>query len=379
MEDKMALQLDWDLKIELADCNKKYNRGGFLLCNNGDLILGYNQEDNYNFHKKGKIIRIRDGKIQEIFETKERLWAPIIDENENIYLTTYDITGEMRRGDNRSTLIKIGNDNNIQWKLPLKGNAESLPVIDENSIYIFDFIDKEGSGRLSKISLDGQVIWSKSFDAFIWFEPLILKKYERMLLGFRGINKMYMMDLQGNVLAEKDENSAGTITFYQNEKGNLYGCLHGKVISIDEQLDYLWEYQPQLGSIDIAPVADPVGNLYTLLGTKLLSLDSKGREKWKSKTSGWKGFQPCVLKDGNILVALSVWKTQPPSGEENCTYLEVFSNAGKNILKHKIPGFIFDVAVTPDNKVKVFTNSRQNIAIEERADKNVKIFSFRLS
>jgi hypothetical protein len=373
----MKIEIVWNLSIRSALCPKIYNRGGFCINQNDDLVLGCNIEDQYNFHKNGEIIIISNQKMNKIFETRGSLWAPILDENEFIYFATHNLVKGHHKGNDKSTLLSINYDGDVRWKYPLAGHAESLPVIYQDTIYIFDFIKEQRSGRLSKIANNGELIWEKPFNAFIWFEPLLLGNNNRMILGFRFYNQMYLMDLEGNILKALNENNAGTITFSQTKTNNIYGCLHGCVVSLNENLDYLWEYKPLYGHIDFAPVADSGGNLYTFFAKKLLSLDNKGKERWSSQTSGIIGFQPLILNNDYILMATSAFSD---NNNENTysTFLEIFSNIGDKVLEYKIPGVMFHALTNNNDALFVITNCEKNVAIKERTEKTIKIFSFRI-
>jgi hypothetical protein len=366
----MKIRTNWELDIESAECPKIYARGEFYLTSSGELILGYNQEDEYNFHKNAKLVSVKDGNIREIFETKERLWAPVLDENENTYLATYDID---HRQINEGTLSKIGNENKLLWQYPLKGRAESLPVVGWDSVVIFDFIGGARSGRVSRISIDGKLISEKSFKDFICYEPLIMKNNPRIISCFRGSRKLYLMDFDGNILVEKDDDGAG-IT--QTDNGDIYACLHRGIVSLDENLNYLWEYMPPGGCSVNAPVVDKKGNIFNMLsGNSLLCLDPRGKERWISRTTEYIGYQPCILNDGNILMLTSGRTWNRKGKEQSRTYFEIFSSQGENIFKYELPGFVFHSIVADDNTVYIVNNCCHDIIGKEFRKKTVKIFS----
>jgi len=337
---KFEIKWEWDPGI-IQSLYPIYKGGVSPFTPDDFVVAGYNQFDEYLLFRKSAIARISHGQAQTIFNSRERLSGLSIDKHGSIYLSLDDELAHYAGEDYRSFLVKISNSGEMLWRYKLKGSAHFIPVVWDNSIVIFDFIKDNRSGRLNRISQDGQLIWEKPFQGFIWSEPLVLNNNKEMLVGFRIINKMFKISLNGEILLQKNVKDAGQIPFYQAENGDLFGCLHRSIVALDEGLNILWEYIPTYGVLDPAPVADLSGNLYAMMaGYWLLSLDAQGKKRWMAKTFGMHRTQPLVLEDGNILSISSEEFKAKPGKEKNLTLLEIFSPEGIRLYTHEVPGWV---------------------------------------
>jgi hypothetical protein len=378
MKIKNNLNIIWETTIPDSSFMKLHGRGAFFL-HNKELILAYNEcAHNQLFHKKGKLVKVSQHQVTEIFETKSYLWAPALNK-EDIYLTTASVSS----GDKyeKGILFKIDNRNSLSWQHQLDGEASSLPVVYQDSVFITDFLSERSrgsrkSGHIYRFRNNGDLLLKKPIYHFSTFEPWILKKKEQILLSFNKTKSLVVMDFKGNIVDEKIMTCVG---FSQNNKGELFVAVNGYIASFDDDLNIKWEYKPSLGVVDIAPVSDSEGNLYSsITGYRLVSLDSRGKERWISAVSG-QGYQPCVLDNGNILSVTSDASGKGYRFEQFVTYVEVFSNQGEKLLYYELPGYVFHTEIDEDNTIFIATTSVFVLKKEESEKRSIKIFSLRLS
>jgi hypothetical protein len=370
----MKIVLNWELEINHVYCPQIFSRGRFCVTKNGDIIIGYNQESQNNLHEKGKIVRIIQGKIQDIFETNEHVRLPVLDENENIYFTYSDRFFGMVGKTSKSTLVKIDHNNALIWEFPLKSQAQTVPVLDRDSLFLFDFTANEKHGWLSKINLDGKLIWEKQFSGICWCEPLLLKNNQGIIIGFRFLKKMYLIDLSGKIMLEKTENGdGGIITFSQDGFGNIYGCPNGILIAYNKDLTEKWKYMVPEGYFFRAPVADDLGNLYICCGQRLISLEINGKEKWITKASGIEPGLPVVLGDGKILNTSCTQTSKKTETPNFITYLDIFTSNGEKVTTYELSGTI--IYSTLYHYHTIYAATEITHYSEDHFIRNIKIYS----
>jgi hypothetical protein len=376
MKSISKMSIGWEITIPDSSFIKLYGRGAFYF-HNKELILAYNQSKNYPFHEKGKLVKLSRKKIIEIFETKSYLWAPIID-NDDIYLTTAPVV----RGDEseKGILYKINSQNTLAWQRELDGEASSLPVVYQDSIFITDFVRARSlsprkSGHIYRFRHNGDLLMKKPIYHFNTIEPWILKKKEQIVLSFRKPSSLVVLDFKGNIKNEKIGTSSG---FSENNKGDLFATVSGSIVALDDALNIRWEYKPDFGFADMAPVSDSEGNLYSKIsGNRLVSLDASGRERWITSLSGH-GYQPWILANGNVFSVTSDTSRKGVKQEQFVSYIEIFSNQGEKLSSFKLPGDIFHTEEGDKNTVFVGTNSCHVLPEEESESWAIKVFSLNL-
>jgi hypothetical protein len=374
VKDYHKVNTNWDIEIPGSTLNKFHGRGSFSLLPDNELVLAYNKENEDNFHKKGILARIKQSKIEEIFETEYHLWAPVLD-YEDIYSVSAGVVhaGVAEKG----RVFKIRSDNSLDWQYQLDGEATSLPVIWRDYVYIIDYVRSKKSGYIYKFDKKGNLILKTQIHFVNHFEPWILQDRDQIIVSYNQPPTLLSLDFEGNLKSEKRVSRLGTILFSKNDNGDIFATINNSIIALDDNLDTLWEYKPVKGFPNIAPIIDSEGNLYSVLSNQnLVSLDRHGKERWVTQIYG-QGYQPCILDDDNILTATSFHSNRKSEEEQYITHVEIFSKDGNKILDYELPGNIFHVA-TNNNLIFVATNCRR-INVEQEQDINsIKVFSLTL-
>jgi outer membrane protein assembly factor BamB len=351
-----------------------WNKGEKLYLNpKSELIIACNEGDKYGFHYDGKIVGIKDGKSRVIYDTQKEVSGSVLDSESNIYCTNY----YDNENANKSALLKISEIGQLLWTYPLKGTVNSLQIY-QDSLYIFDFLGDKRSGRLSRLSLEGSLIWEKSFKANIWSEPFVLTDRGQMILGFYFYDKMYLIDPNGNILKEKNEYFKGRIPFSQTSSDVIYGNLHDCIVSMDLEMRYRWEYKPESGSIVDAPVIDSDGNLYVIWARHLLSLSPDGKERWRTKVKGFDIRNPCILKNNFIMTANMEYIINKFKKRAYLTFLEVFSDQGEKVFENEIPGYIVNT-ININDAIYIVTNDYQGLPMPDIREETVRVFKYAIN
>jgi outer membrane protein assembly factor BamB len=383
MESKVNISINWQMEIPFSNLFKLYDRGTFSLLKNNEIVMAYNQINKYFHHEKGKLVRIKQRNVEEIFKTERQLWAPIVD-NENIYLVTSSFVNVVNQKSEKGTLFKFSHRNILDWQYQLDGEATSLPVIWQDSIFITDFIRSRShssrkSGHIYRLNKNGDLILKKPIQHFNHFEPWILKEKEQIILSFEKNDTLVVLDFKGNIKMEKSVSKLGTPLFSENTKGDIFACINNSIVALDGNLHTFWEYKPVKGFPYRAPAIDSQGNLYTLCNfRRLVSIDSKGKERWVIEIPG-EGYQPCILNSGDILTVTSDPSGKKANEEQYLTYVNMFSNDGKRLSNCELPGYVFHTAIGNKDTIFIATNSRHINVKEETEIWSVNIFSLKLS
>jgi hypothetical protein len=376
MKDYHKTRISWEMEILRSSLFKGGGRGTFSLVNNNELVLAYNQENKHNIHEKGYLVRVKQKEVKVIFKTKRMFWDPVMD-GDDIYLVTVSvIQGEIAE---QGVIFKFGSENTLEWQYQLDGGANSLPVVWEDSVFITDFMEPTRSGHLYRISKNGELILKKQIQSFNHFEPWILKNRKLIIVSFESPKVLQMLDFKGNIRLEKSVSYLGTPLFSQNDRGDLFASINKAIVELDNNLDIVWEYKPENGFAYMAPVIDSEGNLFSLIsGHRLVSIDPNGKERWVTDIFG-QGYQPCILNNGDILIATSNPTGKRAKEERNTTYIEIFSRDGEKILNYKLPGTIFHVVRDNNDTIYVATGCGRPFPKEGREERSFRIFSLSLS
>ena len=391
------ITINWELEIEHA------NRGWFSMSGLHNLVLSYSQENNDCFHTKSKIVKIDDGKITEIFETKFLLNQPSIDKNGNIYICSHDDYYPERK-DNRDTLLMINPEGKVVWEYLLDDTCSINPVIYHDSVLVYDFNHKAvrfadagpidvtdpsrrkfvtyvepESGHLYNINQDGTLIWKKSFDGNAYNEPLILKRDGQDSIFLHAFDNYLILDMNGNTLQNKKIGRPDVNGLFANEEGGIYACIHPNLLSLNMNLDIIWAYKPDIGFVTRRPNTDSHGNLYCgLQGSRMVSLDSHGKERWIAEVTGDFGYWPIILKNDDILMVTQQKNGKKPPQIEDNTYLEIFSAEGTKLLKCELPGYEIKTMQDTDGTIFLDTGCR-SFPRRHHLRNSIKVFSINIS
>jgi len=366
------IHINWETEIEYA------SGGTFSISNSHDLILTYSQEDLGCFHINSKMAKIRDGKITEIFETKSFLRTPTIDENDDLYVCThgYD-TDEV---ENKGTLFRINPDGKVVWEYLLDAVSTLNPVIYQDSVLVFDFSGKKQYGHLYRIGKNGTLIWKKSFDGNSFCEPFILKINGQDSILLHAFDDYFILNMNGDTLQKKRLGRPMVGGLSIDEQGNIYACIHPSLLSLDNNMDIIWAYKPDVAFVAYRPIIDSHGNLHCMLqGNRMVSLNAHGKERWIATVTGYFGYSPLVLQDDDILM-ITIRKSRKRRPQiEDTTYLEIFSIDGIKHLKQELSGFIVDTVLSDNGTIFLSTGCRRVFLSKKQVKNSIKVFSINIS
>jgi hypothetical protein len=343
--------------------------------------LGYNKENEYCFHKKGLLAKIKSGIITNVFETTHYLGSPVCDEDGSICIGTLGTDQDMVGNNEKCKLIKIDSNNIVSWKHEFNGKIRTIPIIIKDSIYIYDHIVSEKIGYLNRFDKNGNLVWQKSFNGTIRAKPLILSDREQMLLILSPVGTLFVLDLDGNLLLEKQQGpwNPGINTFSRGNNGEIYACLNQVLMQLDEKLNAVWSYKPEKGFISSVTVADLHTNLYgKISGTRLVSLDPQGKERWIAEIWGDIACQPIILDNRDILTASSKFNGRADGDIQYSSFLEIFSPNGTKLFKYEILGTITDVIVDADDNIYIASSCSTIMLGEERENRFIRIYSLKI-
>lgn len=372
MEKDKNISTNWELEIEYA------SGGDFSISNSQDIFLTYSQEDLGCFHISSKIVKIRDGKITEIFHTNNFLRTPTIDENDDIFICThgYD-TDEV---ENRGTLLRINSYGKVIWEYHLDAVSTLNPIIYQDSIIVFDFSGKKQYGHLYRINKNGTLIWKKSFDGNSFREPLILKIESQDYIVLHAFDDYFILNMNGDTLQRKELGRPHMGGLSISNKSRIYACIHPNLLLLDTNLDIVWTYKPEIGFVAYRPVIDSYGNMYCLLqGKRMVSLDPNGKQRWIVSLSGYSGYCPLILKNEEILMATIQKSGKRRPQIEDSTYLETFTIDGKKQIKQELPGFIVDTVLSDNGTIFLSTGCRRVFLSKKQVKNSIKVFSINIS
>ncbi len=388
---KYRIEILWETEIGRASGASAYligeNSGKATLLEGRDLILAYNHaEDDHGFRSKGRLTKLIDGKIFDFFEAEEAIQKPALGNNGEIYVETSGVSHGERRSD--TALYRVETGGKVAWRFQLSGTNETKPVIDDDSIYVYDFQTpgpRRVIGHLYRIRNSGELVWQLPFESIITTDPVIMGKKDnkRIIFGLRHLHSLVAVDLQGNKIVEISDDAAET-----KGHGDPYLVADALFTSTDhlmhlnENLDILWKYKPAKGFVHGEPLVDPLKNTYGYATyNQFYSLDQQGKERWIVTIDGYPILQPTLLNNGDILIAT---QTAPPkhvrSGDiDSYTKFQIFTNSGQKLFEHTLPGSLFHVWLGKNNKFVVGLDWRRNYPKEERSEVSVKIFCLELT
>lgn len=374
MTNKYKLKVNWQVKIPYLQCSKNLGRDGFSLLKNRAVLLACNVvNESGRSTGCGKLILVSKNKIENIFETNNRLWSYVLDGNYVYFVSFSEKTAS--RFAKKAILFKFNLSHVLEWKYRLNGTIGTLPVVSQDSIFIADYVSSIRRGNLYRLNKDGNLIFEKQLEANAAFEPYIFEDRKELVLGCGKL--LEIIDFEGNVIKQKEVNQIGTILFSHNAKGELFAAINHSIVALDNNLNVLWEYKPEIGWADEAPVFDSEENSYSLLNMKrLVSLDCNGKERWMVPVSGH-GRWPLVISDDDVVIFTSSPGGGKSGDELSNTNIEIFSKDGEKLLEYGLPGSYVQ-AVVDNNTLFVVINSILCYPKKEAAAMSVKVFSLRL-
>jgi hypothetical protein len=364
----------WEIEIPDSHLCKGGGTGTFCVTNEGDLILSYNQNRDYVFHRFGKLIRINQHKIKEFYKTKYRLWAPVL-YNKEVYMVTQSTVRGMRV--DRGILSKFNATDNLEWQFTMDGATESLPVVWKDSIFVTDSLQVKGAKRkrnLYRLNNLGEMVFKRPIQDSSTFEPWIMKEKEQFILRYSP-DILKVFDFSGNDVMMKKINGVASVIISDDKKERLFATTVDSIAALDQELNIRWEYRPFHGIAGNTPVFDSEGNLYAIFHPRLLkSLDQHGKERWQNTVMGY-GYQPCVLANNIVLTATSRSRGHIDEQEMFSTWVELFSDSGAKLANMELAGSIFHCARVNPLEVIVATNCTRIDTLEGVQVSSIKIYS----
>jgi hypothetical protein len=372
LETYKNVSINWEMEIAQA------NRGFYSMSGLHNLVMSYSQQDEYCFHTKSKIVKIDDGEINEIFETVNFLATPSVDKNGNLYVCSHSYS-RLGRNDNRSTLLMINPEGKVVWEYLLDDSCAINPVFYQDSVLVYDFNGSEQRGHLYRINEDGTLIWKKSFEGNAGSEPLILKRGGQDSILLHAFDNYFILDMNGDILQNKKIGHANINGLYANKGGGIYACINPNLLYLTTNLDIIWAYKPDIGFVAY-PSQDSLGNLYCMLtGSRMVSLDSQGKERWIAEVTGDFGYRPIILANGEILVITTQKSGKKAPQIESNTYLETFFVDGTKLLKHELPGYVINTTQDTDGTIFLNTGCRRVFPRKHQVRNSIKVFSIKIS
>jgi outer membrane protein assembly factor BamB len=363
------VKINWKLTIKNAYLPGA-GGGRFFLGDNKDIIMVYDQYDGY-FHEKSKCILIRNGKISELYETREYLCEPLLVQNEEVFLTTFGAIDAETSDSPPSKIIKLDIYGKVAWEYLLEADQNCLPIYYDNSIFIHDFWTSKKSGNLYRIDKMGNLAWKKRFPGSFWSSPLVLEEKQQLVIGNNGSLLMYVLDLDGNILSQKSlgKSCGSRRVFSRGLNGEIFVNVNNTLIAFNKNTNEIWTYAAEEKSIIVAPIIDFEGNLYLITTwKKLVCLDSRGKERWKIPISGDIFLEPAILDNGNIFVASSGLNEK----HRETTFIQIFSPQGALLTKIELNGYYVHNTPAQDGIIYVATNNGNK-------SKSIKLFELAIS
>lgn len=379
LESNKTVSVNWELEIKHSTGSWG---GTFSLSQFYYLILAYNQEDDYNRHAKAKIARIDNGKIIEIYETKSYLCTPTIDKNQDLYVCTYGAYNSTLKRSDRNRLFKIDPDGVVIWEYLLDTGVTTKPVMYQDSIvvYNYDYMESSKCGVLYRFNENGSIVWKKLLNGNALTQPLILTFEGQDYLGLNLFDRMLVLDMNGNIFRDKKiGHPVGHGSYIDGNKG-FYACINPNLIYLNLDLDIIWVYKPECGFVSHPPSLDSHGNLYCMLtGKRMVSLDSKGKERWIVETGGDIGYYPIVLANGDILVVTEGNSEKKASQIQSNTYLEIFSIDGTKLMKNELPGYVLKAMQCANGTIFIATGCKRIFSHKHQFRNSIKVFSISIT
>lgn len=326
----------------------------FCVDRNRNALIAINDTSFLN-EAWGKIIKIsHTGHIDELFHAEHRLYNITLIRDGNILCILHHIT-ELK-------LICLSSEGKFLWEFLFKSDVKMRPVLDEDgNIYLYAFSNK--TGTLFCLQPDGILKWKKDFPSMCWHEPVISKN-GIIYLGLNQDHCLYTMDSAGNMLWSKTIGVSSRPPFLIKSDGTLYIVVSDALNSFSNSLsaispfgEIVWQYRIA-GSCNLSKgtALDSTGNLYfNTTQFELVSVNSDGMIRWKSKISG-SAIAPPVIGANGILYQLS-WLDTP---RQYTSFLEVYhANTGEKLWSQTFNGFI-NSAVLAGNDMLYLLTSMEN-------------------
>lgn len=382
----ITLKLVISLENEIVDSFLYHflGHGTFSLLENNTVLLAYDEVNEQPIPKKGKVVKIENGVITEIFCTGYPLWSSVTLMNDDMFLVNASSYHADTEKSDRGILTKVNNSGDLVWQYELDGPATALPVVWQDSILITDFMDPKprSPSRIGHIYIfkdNGKLILKKRINGINNIEPFVLPEEKEFLLGSSRDDFLLLIDFTGKTKKETKIKSLCAHLVSSNDKLQLLGVFNQAIVALDHDLNTLWKYRPKKGFPYTAPAIDLEGNLYTLCTyRKLVSIDCRGKERWVVDLPG-EGNQPIILNDSNILVITSDPSGKRSNQEQYITYVNIFNKDGNKVTSTVLPGYIFHAQQSKDNNIYVATNTLRINRKEESEIRSIKLFKLTLN
>jgi len=167
-------------------------------------------------------------------------------------------------------------------------------------------------GYLRALNPDGTLKWQTYSTGRIRYAPPVVATdgtiYVGSSAGLHAISPSgvleWTFETEGRVAVAPALGADGTI--YVGDLGRAGGLL-AAFYAIDPDGNEVWRYQPEgtRNSFRGSPVVDGDGNIYVTSGTKLISLDENGNFRWEFVTESNRQYpsNPAIAADGTLYLA----------------------------------------------------------------------------
>jgi len=214
--------------------------------------------------------------------------SPVVDENENIYIGTYE-----------SSFYSIRGDSEINWTFKTRGIISATAAVDrKGNVYV-----PCEDGSIYAVDSSGVEKWRFTTRDSLKSSPLIAG--DRLFIGSLDGN-LYCVGLDGRHLwhfnSESPVSSSSALAY---DGTIIFGNHGGMVYAIKPDGEMRWKVKlPML--VSATPAISPEGQIF--IGCEdghLYSLNLFGKILWKFKTSAWIKSSVAIGKDGTIYVGSS--------------------------------------------------------------------------
>jgi hypothetical protein len=378
MENK-GIHINWETTLERAGCPSITE---FALSKNKELLLAYNKLTQTYFTKKGIVATIKEGVLTTIFETTHTICSLVVTGQGDIFVGTFGAPKEMIGKDEKCKLIKINSNNIVAWEHEFHGIPRMIPIVYHDSVFIYDHVESNNIGYFGKFDMEGDMVCKKKFRGSLLAMPMLLEDKKQIMMVLSPVGSMIVLDLQGNVLHEKKLKpwNPAPKTFSRGNNGEIYACLNQVLMQLDDNFNAVWEYKPVKGFISDAPVVDRYSNLYgKISGTRIVSLDPGGKERWISEIWGDVACQPVILDNGDILVASYKYNGRKAAGDiHSSTFLQIFSPGGAKLFEYEIVSNVVDIIKDNNNTIYLYSGHRKVLAGEKWETRFVSVYSVKI-
>lgn len=374
MKKTYTLCQNWHIKIPDSHVHGGYGRGRALLYDNGSTLLAYDEVNSLAETKRGKLIRIKEGKANTVFETEYSLWS-LAEDGDGIYVASFGKYGHDVKAE--GIVYKLNKSYAQLWQYQLDNSMTTLPVMAEDSIFITDFNYSNRNEHLYRLSKRGDLIFKQTLlGGFTTYELSILEDRKEYIRPIRGLSILQKCDFNGSIKKNKSISELGAVTLSQNSEGNIFASIDNSIVALDDELETIWKYKPEKGWADQAPVFDAHGNAYSMLNMRrLVSLDRKGKENWIVNLFGH-GRQPLLTDSGEIITITTMPTGNPDEFEQYTSIMEIFSIKGEKLLEDELPG-VHTFGIVHKDTIFAVTNGTRYVS--DGMISSVNVFSLRLT